>query len=382
MNRKNQFSSQWRERSIALCVGLTVASLGGVAHAASGDEAADFDDPRVTINKPARGACMARLRRTRPIDIEPVAHVLRDVRAPVTGSNDRPHPVRLKGREFTPEPGIDPALLRDVEAARARDEPRVFAIAQRDRYVAIEAWREYAGVGLKFVSYLGDRNWLVELDVSAGAEAVQRAFDAFKAKAMVLPSARDRMGEGLASGRFESWAFDQDTGLLSVAVVVFPGFESGRVERDLAVLDQGGRLTFEGEDLVSLKIKPARLDALMSLPFVRFAEQGPAPEFELLDRARDMVNATTVHGMDTTAVPQAYSGLTGDGVRMSNNEGLGNAVHEDFWNHDSLGNMTTSRCLGGCGGGAHGVMTAGLMLGNGWMSEANGFDVYSKRGMA
>ncbi|MEO1576291.1 MAG: hypothetical protein AAFU65_15195, partial [Pseudomonadota bacterium] len=90
-------NTTFKARATALALGLGLAAMGGTAHAAGVSSA--VKDPGSAIFDDRRDACRARLRRTRPIDTEPVEHVLREVRAPVTGSDARPHAIRLKGRE-------------------------------------------------------------------------------------------------------------------------------------------------------------------------------------------------------------------------------------------------------------------------------------------
>src|SRR5439155_1688689 len=80
-----------------------------------------------------------------------------------------------------------------------------------------------------------------------------------------------------------------------------------------------------------------------------------------------------------------YAGYTGRGVKLSNSEGL-DPNHDDFWNHDAAGVRTTPRwpllSAGWAFGSEHGTMTAGIMLGNGWRSTANGGTPWQWRGMA
>ena len=106
---------------------------------------------------------------------------------------------------------------------------------------------------------------------------------------------------------------------------------------------------------------------------IQFIEEGTSTGEPLMDLARLNTGAEAVQNINPNPTPPIYGGWTGKNVRVSNSEGL-DENHDDFWNHDSAGNRTTPRWVAGCnlGNGGHGTMTAGIMMGNGWNSIADG----------
>lgn len=294
-------------------------------------------------------------------------------------SDPAPHPIRLRTREYKPEPGIDPSLYRAEGDA-------VYAVAQRRSFPEDEDFAAWSDHDVEIVSYLGDLAWVVRLRLDGRPvdEVLGEAYEVLGAKALAAIADGDKIDPGLTSGETEDWFFDPVTGLITVDLSFYLGTGGEHVE---AVVDRYHRGIDPPEpvtDLLwTLQIAAESLAEIAADRDVRFIERGARTVFPTMDTARDLVHADGPQGIDIVPLPPTYQ-LAGDGVRLSNGEGIGGGVHQDFWNHDSLGAPTTGRWAPGAAifGGDHGVMTGAIMLGNGWLSQTEGGTPYQWRGIA
>ena len=285
-----------------------------------------------------------------------------------------PRTIALASRAFRPTRGVSQALLRTP--ARGV----VHVIAQRQTMPDPAAWSRWAADGMRQVSYLGDLTWVLTIEVGDDPVAgLQAALTEFEASSFTEIRPEDRASPSLLGADFRPWAYRR--GLVEVSIAFFAGTDHADAMAAIDRVGAAGAPTKTGPNTWSARISPARLGALLSAGPVERVEQIDNPDEPLMDIARRNIGADAAQGILQGWSPPRYSGLTGLGVTLSNSEGL-NPNHDDFWNHDSAGNRTTQRWQGCGSGGAHGWMTAGIMLGNGWRSQAAGGRRFAYRGIA
>lgn len=290
-----------------------------------------------------------------------------------------PHRLRLRAGERTPEPGIDPALYEGESEV-------IYAFAQGRDFPSDEKWESLRSIGVESFGYLGDLTWGLRIDLQGRPreEALDQAYEGFSSKAMWQARASDKVDSQLAQADQEHESVDPESGLTRVSALFFPGVSGDRVEDVVDTFHRGAEdPVYESETLALIEIELASLTALAKIEEVFFLEPAARIRYPTLDLARPLVRAESAQGINTSTVPPTYD-LSGAGIRLSNSEGIGGGVHQDFWDHDSGGSPTTGRWANGAsiGGGDHGVMTGSIMLGNGWRSQANGGTSYQWRGIA
>jgi len=296
-------------------------------------------------------------------------------------TRQRPRPIPLASQTRTPRAGISDALLVRAERTRRAPPAKVTVFAQRQTMPAPEAWADWAARGLRQVSYLGDLTWVLEIEARGDLRAaLEDALADFEATALTEIRPEDRAAPGLLRAEFDSWAYRG--GLLEVSVSFFAGTAHSDAMATLAEAAPSVAPAAVGPNTWTMRVSPGRLAALLEAGAVERVAQVHNPDEPLMVFARRHTGADAAQGILTGYTPPRFTGLTGRGVVVSNGEGI-DVNHDDFWNHDASGARTTPRWHGCTGGnGNHGFMTAGIMLGNGWMSRSHGGARFAYRGIA
>ena len=296
-------------------------------------------------------------------------------------------PVRLQSREFSPAPGVDPALRAAAIDAGSHGATSFHFLAQLAVLPAPAQCQAWAVSGIHLASYVHGKNYIVRVPLGAAPGAsIDAAAAALGATACTLVAADDRIPQALDE------RLHAPPGPAIEPVVLLAMFHSTADEAACFALVApfGGAVGLPPEQVAprtwkftvySGFIDPVSLDTLLASDLLHFLSEGPL-EMPTMDVTRRENGADKVQGLAVTSPLPVYTGYTGRTVKLSNGEGL-DSNHDDFWNHDSSGNRTTPRWTG-CetGNMGHGTMTAGIMLGNGWRSAAAGFAPFQFRGMA
>lgn len=284
--------------------------------------------------------------------------------------------LHLQRRSIAPSRGIEPGLVqRTVSAERP-----ALVVVRLDRFPSADGWRARSSEGITAVAYLGNRHWLVRT-----TRPIDDTFAALRAASIHAYQADDKIAPALDRPVAGTGFYDVDQDLVIVEVTLAEADdEVASSLRDSFHRDSIAFLDHSGGRIVSLVVDPSRVAELAALDTVIAIEPGAWRLEALMDGVRATVDAENVLGSNGQV-------LTGDGIRMANNERLGlGGGHEDYYEHDLAGNPTVPRftdaietsCLATGGNGAHGQMTAGIMLGNGWRSENNGGAPFAFRGIA
>ena len=298
-----------------------------------------------------------------------------------------PRSVQLGSRSFSPIRGVDPELLDLIYSESNVDPSDVHLMIQRSSMPGADEWRRWKAQGIEVASYLGDYNWVLRVKAESKTPEDWRRFDSVvQANAVTFLRGTDKLSRLLRQGSLPDWARASTPGMVRMVV----GYSQGTPQDVMtAHLGELGALV---DDIATaeldpwtkaIHILPTVIETLASADEVQRVEPGPETPQPTMMQGRESTGAEALQVIDMSGVVPTFSGWSGRGVRMSNGEGLGGAWnHGDFWNHDDEGNETTPRWLGCNYGSLHGMMTAGIMLGNGWHSEDNGGPRFGYRGIA
>lgn len=293
-------------------------------------------------------------------------------------------PIRLRYSEIKPLAGVAPELRTAAEKAKAEKRSTIHVIAQRRDMPRPEVWAEWKARGISYGAYLGEGAWILGVDLTGPETAAQKLDNVsrdFRAQALALLRAEQKANPQLLAGNVSKRAFDPVTKQVELIVTAYDDTPRLTIE-GLLRANSGTALREIAHSAWSAKVLPSAVRALVESDDIQFVEEGPFIGEPLMDLVRLNTGAEAVQKIILSTLP-TYGGWTGKNVRVSNGEGL-DANHDDFWNHNSAGIRTTPRWLGcSSGNGAHGTMTAGIMMGNGWNSLSNGgTKKYQYRGMA
>lgn len=295
------------------------------------------------------------------------------------------HTIRLRSRTVTVAQGVDPAVDERGRRAEAAGAPAVHLILGAHDVLPPQAWERLAANGIERVSYLGGGNYVVRMAWPPRSRATLahnlRAAGGL-ALTPILP--QDKVSPRVTAGRFDDRVFDAKSGLLAVTVLFFPGTRKESAVALLRSFHRGIEPPEElGPGLWTIRIVPSDAAKLAESELVHDIDV-LVPRLPLMSDARARMSIDPLHQLDLTSTGSLYAqGLSGKGVRISTLEGLHD--HDDFWNHDATGARTTHRVAPGCAQSltdAHGAMTAGIALGNGFGSAIRGGSAYQWRGVA
>ncbi|MCP4709235.1 MAG: PKD domain-containing protein, partial [Planctomycetes bacterium] len=293
-------------------------------------------------------------------------------------------PISLQSGTFTPVAGIDPEM--SVIANQAGGEG-FHALVQFKELPDPGVWVKWTdNLGVSPASYLGDAAYVLRFRPQGRTDVeLDQVFNRLDALALAPILPEYKIPPKVLAGEFEDWAHVDGTELVKIVATFFSGTSRETIDRIIGSTHSGAEMPEElGPLFWALQTVPSNIPLLIDEDAVYHIDQGPIPFLPLLDSARDLIGAESVQNIDSSQIPPDYQGLSGKGVRISTKESL-DGSHEDFWEHDSDGNPTVSRIVGcGLGGSGHGTMTAGIALGNGWMSSrnGNGGTPYQWRGIA
>jgi subtilisin family serine protease len=292
--------------------------------------------------------------------------------AVAAGAQAQPHP-SLHERLFSAAAvAIDPELLARLDAAGER---RLHAVLAFSEPLSKQRRARLREAGVALLSPLGRLAYHVSLPGPA-----ERLLTLPGVERATLLRPEEKLAAGLATGEFEDWAFDPQTGRVAVLVEAHADVPPDELRRSLAAL--GLRAARHGPRTLRLRLEPAALRRLAGLDGVKRIEQGPLPFLPLNIAARERVR-TNLAQQASFASPRPAYRVSGEGVRIGIcDEGI-DEDHDDF---DEVGGN------GGAGGsrvvqsraerGSHGTHVASIAAGSGLNSLAAGEAAFDLRGHA
>ena len=310
-----------------------------------------------------------------PADLQAVFTLQDDTesRAPSEG-------LKLARRTLMPSVGIDQSLLVN---SFQKENPGL-ALMAMDRFPSSAEWTDWAANGLSYVQYVGRKHWLVQLTGDVPA-----LFKTTGALAFIEYRPSDKVAPALDDFSKHQAFFNSERYLIVLSVGLIPQADQGLADRLRKEFHQSGveHVDESGVHRVTLVTDPSNLDRLMAMPQVLSIEPGAWEIQVLMDGVRAVSRGDNVVGGDGQL-------LTGKNIRAATRETLGtnegvDHLHEAFMEHNVLGGIPTPRlsstalatsCWSGTS--SHGMMTAGVLLGNGWFSDLYSGGNLGYRGLA
>jgi len=280
----------------------------------------------------------------------------------------QPLQVPLRSRRFTPQPGIEQALLDDLAATSL---PYLHAFAQAKEPPDDSSCSNWSNLVPHGISKL---YWFWGQTVVSSVTKTFSAADPLVAACLrwmgrILPE--DKVMPKVLAGHFEDWA-DNGNGTVNLLVRFFPDVSNSEATGILA--SRVVSYTARGLDTWAVVMAKTQIGPLSQLDQVRWIQEGPAPGFPDNDVARqelfvDDVQRATISGGSIT-----YNGLDGSGLQAAVMEnGAFDDTHPDF-----AGRVIRTRA----GYEDHTTHVTGIIGGSGISSTAAGGTAFQWRGMA
>ncbi|MFW5942248.1 MAG: S8 family serine peptidase [Chloroflexota bacterium] len=268
-------------------------------------------------------------------------------------------PIYLKSRTVQP--------ASDAGAAQAEDGASVdaYGLIQLET-VPDEAQRaQLEAAGVELLGYIPHNSWLARFPADNGRV---RALTFVRWMGPLLP--QDKVDPAIYGGNFGSWAVNNDE-TVNLWVTPFAGVTLEEAERLIAAHE--GAITRQETEYHRLHITlpPEQLAALASEDKIQWITQAPPPRQSLNDGSREAIAADGVHD-------SPYF-LSGAGVQAGMwDAAVADNSHDDFGGRLIAGEEYPS----GASDINHATHVAGILGGDGSLSEANGGDAGQWRGIA
>lgn len=283
--------------------------------------------------------------------------------------------IPLRGRTFTPAPGIEPALLAALQSAPTRH-----ALVQLYSQPTPEEEGELAAAGITLLNYINGATY---------AATVANSLNPANPTVMSLVrwaglfAATDKIDPKVLAGNFEDWA---EVGGDSVKLLILFFEDVSDTAAEAILAKYTATLEAHADHMWAVTLPIAQIQALAGEDEVRWIEEGPAPLRVFNDVARAELNVDVVQDATIAAASVFYNGLDGSGVNVGVFD-TGVNPHPDF-DTRLLRTANDTQAQGTApGSGGHGTHVAGIIGGSGAQSVAQcpyggGCTDFQMRGMA
>jgi subtilisin family serine protease/Mg-chelatase subunit ChlD len=283
--------------------------------------------------------------------------------------------IPLRGRTFTPSPGIEPALLAALQSAPLRH-----ALVQLHSQPTPEEAEALGAAGITLLNYISGATYAAAVNNSLNpANPTVAALVRWAG----LFAATDKVDPKVLAGDFEEWALPGD-GSVKLLVLFFDDVSDAAAESTLVLY--ASSFEAHADHMWAITLAPAQIEPLASEDDVRWIEEGPAPLRTFNDVARAELNVDVVQDATISGASVFYNGLDGAGVNVGVFD-TGVNPHPDF-DTRLLRTANDTQAQGTSpGSGGHGTHVAGIIGGSGAQSVAQcpyggGCTAFQMRGMA
>lgn len=298
---------------------------------------------------------------------QPVVAPSQVSRSPV----DSPYEIQLRSRQFTPEAGIEPALLQHSIGASGLNADSIHVLVQLYDAPDREVYESLESAHIELLNYIPRNAWFASMPAGLDpAEALEslRVAEIVRWAGTIWPE--DKVSRDVWSAQIGGWAIAED-GRVRLAASFF---DDVSLESAHQVVSRHGGV-IEGEVPLSNKllilVQASEIPALAAEDTLRWLDQVPPPPIADNDGSRVAANVNAIQ-----AAPYDLSGTDVDlGIW---DEGLVDRDHEDFRDNGTyrVTQVETAGVLD------HATHVAGTMAGNGARSESAGGTARQWRGMA
>lgn len=270
----------------------------------------------------------------------------------------------IKGANAVPTSGFDAAFLSELGASA---DP-LHAIVQLDHIPDTNERETLLGRGVKLLSYMDGTFYTALVDPVFDPQ------DTFVQGMIRWMSGYDqawKVDPELSPARASVTAPEIDTILVVFFENVLPAEAEAIMAQYTAEAAYYNNHTWQAPRTTEI------IQGLSEEPTVRWIGFGPPPPQDTNDTARPATGTDTVQNavIPTSGAP-AYLGLSGAGIVIAHFEDEADTSHGDLTGRVSIGSGTTG------GSDSHATHVAGIMVGSGETSSANGGTDYQWRGHA
>jgi plastocyanin len=276
--------------------------------------------------------------------------------------------VKLRSREFTPEPGLraqDRALLN---ADAAQGDADVHAFVQMYAIPTPEEQAELAERGIHLLTYIPNRTWIAAIP----ADALNRVLETPGVRWLGAIEVDDKLAPEIRAGAFGDWHYDAETGIIAVVMQLHEDVALDEAE-DL-ILGHGGMVRgyIRSINGVTAEVSAAALQSLAADDRVMWIQAPPPTLTPTNNGARDALNVDVLHPSPYNPIP-SYN-LDGSGIDVLVYDGGQVDDHDDFGTRLVHGDSAPTS--------DHATHVAGTVGGDGSRSAAEGGTDWQWRGMA
>lgn len=280
----------------------------------------------------------------------------------------RDYQIKLRSREFTPEPGLSTAERQRLSAAVLPGADRIHVFVQLHEIPSPVERATLAAQGIELLNYVPNRTWVAavpagELDRVAATPEV-RWLGALQVEDKLAPEIRQE--------QFGDWHYDAERDLVAVTVEVHDDVALD-VARDL-VLDNDGMVRGYARSIngVVAELPRTALRRLAADDRVLWVESALPALTELNDGSRTALNVDVLHPAPYNASPSYNLDGTGIDVLVYDSGQAGD--HPDFGTRLTHGDTTSVS--------DHSTHVAGTVGADGSESAGDGGAAWQWRGMA
>lgn len=195
----------------------------------------------------------------------------------VSGQEDSRYTLLLSSGSFTPQKNVTEATIAAYNSGASRQAGISFAILQFEQRPSASERHLLLQNGITLLEYIPNNAWTATISGPLDISFLQR----MKLRALLQPTARQKMQPALARGEFPAHAVNQP-GTLDVWIS-FP--QSVLYTTVIKELQRAGHTVqksdFTAYRILSLRIAASRLEELAALPYVEYVQPAPAPDREL-----------------------------------------------------------------------------------------------------
>ncbi|MFC0775862.1 S8 family serine peptidase [Terrimonas alba] len=262
----------------------------------------------------------------------------------------------LKSGSFTPAKNFDDSTISQVSQRASRSGGKSLVIIQFESIPTAEDRRQLLEEGIELVDYIPNNAYTATVSGSFRSNALKRA----KTRAIIEPSAAQKMEPALSRGEIPSWAI-KAPGTVDLWANFPKSFSYEEIRS--ALKEKGFEIIsadFKTYNVVALRIATNRVSELAALPFFDYVQFAP-PEPELLnERSTTVAKANVLQ----SSLPGGRN-LRGEGVVVGVGDYINPLTHIDFAGRY----INKSPATGSGPNDAHGVHVTGTVGGGGIVRE-------------
>lgn len=190
-----------------------------------------------------------------------------------------PRPIAFRHGNIEVAAGIEPQLVAYVDGVRKLGAKSVFVIAQCNAVPPPEAWEGLAKQGIRASICLGDRTYVLDVDLPAEVPTQQhlaRMAELVGAHALVLQPIKHKALPEFLAGKFDKRIVDAETKLVHIQIMFCPKIKDADTDflaRKLLADRNAKDIEAQGGSVYSARLPAAEIALLLKHDAVHYAEE-------------------------------------------------------------------------------------------------------------